>query len=122
MEEVRKALAECDMGCPFGHYTKYVDSGVVDLKGHPIVCYTGDYCTSNLRILGAASTHFPVLRRFLDSVTEALSAHRIVFDIDNSLQNGNHQSLLKITHVESFLSCNVDEKYQKLVRLSGGLS
>ena len=114
LEEVRKALAECDMGCPFGHYTKYVDCSVVDLKGHPIVCYTGDYCTSNLRILRAASTHFPVLRRFLASVTEALSAHRIVFDIDNALQNGNHQRLLKITRVESLLSYNVDEKYQKL--------
>ena len=73
LEEVRKALAECDMGCPFGHYTKYVDSSVV--------CYTGDYCTSNFRILRAASTHFPVLRRFLANVTEALSAHRVVFDI-----------------------------------------
>ena len=70
---------------------------------------------SNLRILRAASTHFPVLRRFLASVTEAVSAHRIVFDIDNALQNGNHQSLLKITHVESFLSFNVDEKYQKSI-------
>ena len=31
---------------------------VVDLKGHPIICYTGDSCTSALRILRTASTHF----------------------------------------------------------------
>ena len=51
VEKVRQALAECDMGCPYGHYTKLVDTLPVDLKGHPIVCYSGGYCTSNLRIL-----------------------------------------------------------------------
>ena len=66
------------MGCPYGHYTKLVDTLPVDLKGHPLVCYSGDRCTSNLRILRAASTHFPVFRRFLANVTSALSAHRIV--------------------------------------------
>ena len=59
---VRHVLAECDMGCLYGHYTKLVGSLPVDLRGHPIVCYSGEYCTSNLRILRAASTHFPVLR------------------------------------------------------------
>ncbi|CAI8022425.1 hypothetical protein GBAR_LOCUS13170, partial [Geodia barretti] len=114
VEKVRQALAECDMGCPYGHYTKLVGSLPVDLKGHPIVCYSGDYCTSTLRILRAASTHFPVLRRFLAHVTSALSAHRIVYDIDNALKNGNHQRLLQITQVESLLSCNVEQNYQKL--------
>ena len=48
----RGALAEC----PIGHYTRGVSDSVVDLKGYPIVCYTGDSCTSTLRILRAAST------------------------------------------------------------------
>ena len=114
VEKVRQALAECDMGCPYGHYTKFIDSLPVDLKGHPIVCYSGERCTSNLRILRAASTHFPILRRFLAHVTSALSAHRIVCDIDNALKNGNHQRLVQITQVESLLSCNVEQNYQKL--------
>ena len=44
VQEARGALAECDFGCPFGHYTRLVGDSVVDLKGHPIVCYTGDSC------------------------------------------------------------------------------
>ena len=114
VEKVRQALAECDMGCPFGHYSKLVGSSPVDLRGHPIVCYNGELCTSVLRILRAASTHFPVLRKFLAHVTTALSAHRSVCDIDNALKNGNHRSLIKFTGVKSLLSCDVEEKYQKL--------
>ena len=98
VEKVRQALAECDMGCPFGHYSKLVGSSPVDLRGHPIVCYNGELCTSVLRILRAA----------------ALSAHRSVSYIDNALKNGNHRSLIKITGVKSLLSCDVEEKYQKL--------
>ena len=111
MEKVRQALAECDMGCPYGHYTKLVGSLPVDLRGHPIVCYSGEYCTSNLRV---PSTHFPILRKFLAHVTSALSAHRIVCDIDNALKNGSHQRLLQIAQVQSLLSCNVEQNYQKL--------
>ena len=35
-------------------------------------------------------------------------------DIDNALKNDNHRSLIKITGVKSLLSCDVEEKYQKL--------
>ena len=42
MEEVRRAIAKCDLGCPNGHYTKVVDLLPVDLRGHPIVCYNDD--------------------------------------------------------------------------------
>ena len=27
VEKVRQALAQCDMGCPYGHFTKLVGSG-----------------------------------------------------------------------------------------------
>ena len=90
--------------CPFGHYARLVGDSVIDLKGHPIVCYTGDSCTSTLRILRAASTHYPILRRFLAYVTDALSSHRALCDIDNALKSGNHNSLVKITGVKSLLS------------------
>ena len=70
---------------PLGHYSKLIgSSSPVDLRGHPIVCYNGELCASVLRILRAASTHFPVLRKLLAHVTTALNAHRSVCDIDNA--------------------------------------
>ena len=101
VEEVRQALAKCDMGFPNGHYIKVVGSLPLDLRGHPIVCYIDDSCTSTLKILRAASTHFPVLRKFLSHVSDALSAHKIVYEISSALKNGNHQSLITITRLKS---------------------
>ena len=117
VEEAREALAKCDLGCPFVHSTKLVGSTPVSLKGHPIVCYTGDSCTSTLRILRAASTHFPVLRKFLVHVTTALTCHKIVCSIDNALQCGNYKKLMQITDVkkvETLLGNNIAERYQQL--------
>ena len=117
VEEAREALAKCDLGCPFVHSTKLVGSTPVALKGHPIVCYTGDSCTSTLRILRAASTHFPVLRKFLVHVTTALSCHKIVCSIDSALQCGNYKKLMQFTDVkkvELLLGSNIAERYQQL--------
>ena len=97
VEKVGQALAECSMGCLF---SKLVGSSPVDLRGHPIVCYNGELCTSVLRIPRAAFTYFPVLRKFLAHVTTALSAHRSACDIDNALKKDNHRSLIKITGVK----------------------
>ena len=77
VEEVRAALATCDYGCPYGHYTKLEGSMAVDRKGHPIICDSGSECTSQLRILRAASTHFPVLRQFLREVHNAIGSHNL---------------------------------------------
>ena len=44
IEELRAALTACDYGCPYGHYTKLVESRPVDRIGHPIVCYCGTLC------------------------------------------------------------------------------
>ena len=81
------------------------------------MCYTGDSCTSTLRILRAASTHFPVLRKFLVHVTTALTCHKIVCSIDNALQCGNYKKLMQITDVkkvETLLGNNIAERYQQL--------
>ena len=81
------------------------------------MCYTGDSCTSTLRILRAAPTHFPVLRKFLVYVTTALSCHKIVCSIDNALQCGNYKTLMHITDVkliELLLGNNIAERYQQL--------
>ena len=78
------------------------------------MCYTGDSCTSTLRILRAAPTHFPVLRKFLVHVTTALSCHKTVSSIDNALQCGNYKKLMLITDVELLLGNNIAERYQQL--------
>ena len=87
------------------------------LKGHPIVCYTGDSCTRTLRILRAASTHFPVLRKYFVHVTTALTCHKILCSIDNVLQCGNYKKLMQITginKVKLLLGNIVAERYQQL--------
>ena len=71
-------------------------------------------CTRPPPFLWRPGDEATVLRKFLAHVTTTLSAHRSVCDIDNALKNGNHRSLIKITGVKSLLSCDVEEKYQKL--------
>ena len=74
-------------GLPLGHYSKLVgSSSPVDLRGHPIIRYNGELCTSVLRILRVGFAHLPVMRRFLAHINTALSAHRSVCDIDNALK------------------------------------
>ena len=95
VEEARQALAKCDNGCPNCHYTKCREFLLPDfvhcvgfspeLKRHPIVGHTADSCSSTLKILRAASTHFPVLRKSLPHVTDAVSCHNVVHDIDNAM-------------------------------------
>ena len=97
---MEEALAKCFFRLSFVHSTKLVGSTPVTLKGHPIVCHIGDSCTSTLRILRAASTHFPVLRKVLVHVTTALTCHKIVCSIDNALQCDNYKKLMLITDVK----------------------
>ena len=67
MQHLRYACTTFDDGCPNGHYTKIVDgdNSVVDRTGHPIVCSNDGGCKSKLRILRAASVHYPVLGNLL---------------------------------------------------------
>ncbi len=53
--------------------------------GHPLVCSNDGGCRSTLRILRAASTHYPVLRNFLGHVHSAVRSHLRVYDIDKAL-------------------------------------
>ena len=106
---MRAALATCDYGCPYGHYAKLEGSMPVDRKGHPIVCYSGSECTSQLRILRAASTHFPVLRQFLREVYNAIASRKCILVIDEELSNGNS---CHIERIDSLISNDVDSKYE----------
>ena len=116
LEDVRHALATCDNGCPNGHYTKLINFVPFPCKGHPIVCYLDSGCTSQLRILRAASTHFPVLRHFLHQVTVAIASHKCIYEIDAALSAGDYHKLMEITNEKSFeslLSNDVDCKYEQ---------
>ena len=117
VEDVRAALNTCDFGCPYGHYTKLVNSTPLQRKGHPIVCYCGNECGSQLRILRAASTHFPILRTFLHQIHSAIVCHKCVCKIDQALSAGDYSKLMEITgikNIESLLSNDVDLKYEQI--------
>ena len=80
MQELRTALDTCDGGCPNEHFTKAIatgdpDSEIVELRGHLLVCFNDGGCCSQLRTLRAASTHYSVLRTFLNHVYSAITSH-----------------------------------------------
>ena len=117
VEDVRAALNTCDYGFPYGHYTKLANSTPLQPKGHPIVCYCGNECGSQLRILRAASTHFPTLRMFLHQIHSALVCHKCVCEIDQALSAGDYSKLMEITgikNIESLLSNDVDLRYEQI--------
>ena len=74
-------MATIDEGCPNGRYVSRVievcqedvEHTFVSMEcmGHNIACSIGSECTSKLRILRAASTHYPILRTFMRKVYEA---------------------------------------------------
>ena len=110
MKDVRKLLDKCDDDCPNTHYQKVVhfhdespNSEIVhynsvELKGHSLLCFTGDECNSKLRILRAASTHYAVLRSFLHAVYDAMRACEI--DSYESLLSNEVQSTHQLSVYE----------------------
>ena len=121
MEELRTALYACDSGCPNGHYTKAVvrehaGSIVIDLQGHTLPCFNDGGCCSQLRILGAASTHYSVLRTLLNHVYSAITSHLGVLNIDKALSTGDLHFLKEITKVPDFavlLTNDLDCSYEQ---------
>ena len=79
-----------------------VPSRPVDCIGHPIVCYCGSLCTSQLRILRAASTHVPILRQLLHEVHSAIASHKCVLEIDEALSAGDYHKLMEIANIRIF--------------------
>ena len=78
VDEFRQILQNIDSGCP----NKYD----VDKQGHPLICYEENSgCTSSLRILRAASPHYPKLRTFLRNVYDAMKFDRKITAIDVAL-------------------------------------
>ena len=112
-----KALDTCDDGCPNQHYSKVVDgNSSVKLKGPSLVCSNDGGCHSRLRILRAASTHYPVLTKFLSYLYTAINSHLSVCNVDNALSNGDFNSLMGITNTDSCeaLLCNdIETRYEQ---------
>ena len=111
----------CDDGCPNQHYSWAVSRddhgwGVIQLQGHPLVCFNDGECHSQLRILRAASIHYSVLRTLLYHVYTARRSHLCVVSIDKALSAGDFHSLMEITKVQDFadlLSVDLDSSYQQ---------
>ena len=55
-----------------------------------LFCSNNNGCQSKLRVLRAASTHYPVLRQFLHQLTSARTSHRCIDDIDQALCAGQY--------------------------------
>ena len=113
MQELRKALDSCDQ-CPNNHYSKVLltsdqdpDSDIVHYTsvkyiGHNLVCYSDSGCDSKLRILRAASTHYPALRSLLRQVYCAIDSHKCVADLDEALSSGDFAYLMRVNDIDSF--------------------
>ena len=71
-----------------------------ELAGHPLPCATvNSNCKSSLRIIRAAATHFPLLRRLVVLVYEAIRLHRL---LDNILCAGDFKKLVQICDIEDY--------------------
>ena len=78
VQTLREGLQIIDKCTQHGHYTCPVRADndkkpYYELAGHPLPCsQANSHCESSLRVLRAAATHFPVLRRFLILLYEAI--------------------------------------------------
>ena len=109
------ACAQSDNDCPNRHYHKVVltadenpDSQIVhyssvELSGHSPLCFTGDdECNSKVRILRAASTHYPILRSFLRAIYEVIRSHRCTAELDAALIGGDFNHMLKDCEIDDY--------------------
>ena len=75
------------------------------------------------RVLRAASTHYPVLRKFLQQFSSARTSHKYIFDIDKALCTGECHRLMGITQsngFESLISNDVEASYEQCTDVAGG--
>ena len=118
VQSLREGLQIIDKCTLHGHYTCPVqtdNSGkpYYELAGQPLPCsLVNSHCESSLRVLRAAATHFPVLRRFLILLYEAIRQHRLLDSIDTALRAGDFEKLLMICDIVDykalFTSCSID--------------
>ena len=116
MIELGQDLDMCDSGCPNQHYTRVetrrFEHYSVERQVHPLICSNDTGCSSKLRILRAASTHFPVLRALQRNLYSALSSHRCIASLDKALIAGDFQALLPITKTDGVTTKNQECDHQ----------
>ena len=87
MHELRQVLQSCD-DCPNERHK----------RGHSLACHqSGSKCSSELRILRAASAHHKVLRTFMRKVYHAKQSHECLVSIDRALGEGDFNELMQAT-------------------------
>ena len=104
VQKLREALNTIDECIDHGHYSRPLnvlnskgETLYYELAGHPLPC-TSD-CQSSLRVLRAAATHFPQLRRLVCLLYDAIRQHRLLESIDTALCAGDLEKLLKLCAV-----------------------
>ena len=112
VQKLRESLNSIDECTEHGHYSRPLnmqnsqgETLYYELAGHPLPC-TSD-CQSSLRVLRAAATHFPQLRRLVCLLYDAIRKHRLLESIDIALCAGDFAKLSKlcgISHCKLFSS------------------
>ena len=107
VHKLREALNRIDECTEHGHYTRMLSINTpkpyYELAGHPLPCATvNSNCKSRLRILRAAATHFPLLRRLVVLLYEAIRLHRLLDNIDTGLCAGDFKKLVRICDIENY--------------------
>ena len=96
MQKLRNGFESIDKGCQHGHYigqcfvAKFANKvdeqeQFHELLGHPFPCAIR-MCSSLLKTLSTASTHYPWLQRFLVLLYSARNYHRKIYTINVALQ------------------------------------
>ena len=95
IEDLRAGLDGLDSGCGHVHtdITLKLHSGFIEQLGHPIYCKLPE-CSSPLRVIRAATPHFPVLRTFTRLLYKARKCHMTILAIDSALSCGNIDELI----------------------------
>ena len=74
-----------------------------ELAGHPLPCTTvSTDCESSLRVLRAGATHFPLLKRLVGLLYEAIRQHRLLGSIDTALRAGDFEKLTKLCGISDY--------------------
>ena len=100
--ELRRALDGIDTGCPYLHHRtpftckwedgvrRYSQECTQPLRGHPLPCALEDSeCPSLLRMLRAATPHYPRLHEMLKPLYGAISNNKFIPRIDKALSEGD---------------------------------
>ena len=105
IEDLRAGLDDLDSGCGHVHtgITLKLNSGIIEQLGHPINCELPE-CSSPLRVIRAASPHFPVLRAFTRLLYKARKCHMNILAIDSALSSGSIDELIPFLGLKENLS------------------